>query len=71
MSRLADPSVCPDCRAPLDADSRCRGCGLHLRGPLAGDLWGVMQNADALVERLKVLQQRHGDRFSPRPGWGG
>lgn len=25
--------------------------------------------ADALVERLKVLQQRHGDRFAPRPGW--
>ncbi|MEL3952150.1 MULTISPECIES: 3-hydroxyacyl-CoA dehydrogenase NAD-binding domain-containing protein [Stenotrophomonas] len=25
--------------------------------------------ADALVERLKVLQQRYGDRFAPRPGW--
>ncbi|MET0891419.1 MAG: 3-hydroxyacyl-CoA dehydrogenase NAD-binding domain-containing protein [Stenotrophomonas maltophilia] len=25
--------------------------------------------ADALLERLKVLQQRHGDRFAPRPGW--
>ncbi len=25
--------------------------------------------ADVLVERLKVLQQRHGDRFAPRPGW--
>ncbi|MCF7749110.1 enoyl-CoA hydratase/isomerase family protein [Bacillus subtilis subsp. subtilis] len=25
--------------------------------------------AEALVERLKVLQQRHGDRFAPRPGW--
>ncbi len=25
--------------------------------------------ADALVERLKVLQQRHGDRFASRPGW--
>lgn len=25
--------------------------------------------ADALVERLKVLQQRHGERFAPRPGW--
>ena len=21
------------------------------------------------VERLKALQQRHGDRFAPRPGW--
>jgi len=25
--------------------------------------------ADALLERLKVLQQRHGDRFAPRAGW--
>jgi 3-hydroxyacyl-CoA dehydrogenase/enoyl-CoA hydratase/3-hydroxybutyryl-CoA epimerase len=25
--------------------------------------------ADALVERLKVLQGRYGDRFAPRPGW--
>ena len=24
---------------------------------------------DALVERLKALQARHGDRFAPRPGW--
>ncbi|TWI06783.1 3-hydroxyacyl-CoA dehydrogenase NAD-binding domain-containing protein [Aerolutibacter ruishenii] len=24
---------------------------------------------DALVERLKQLQQRYGDRFAPRPGW--
>lgn len=27
--------------------------------------------ADALVERLKALQRRHGDRFAPRPGWDG
>jgi len=25
--------------------------------------------ADALLERLKALQARHGDRFAPRPGW--
>ncbi len=25
--------------------------------------------AEALLERLKVLQARHGDRFAPRPGW--
>ena len=25
--------------------------------------------ADALFERLKTLQARHGDRFAPRPGW--
>ncbi|MCL7713231.1 3-hydroxyacyl-CoA dehydrogenase NAD-binding domain-containing protein [Stenotrophomonas mori] len=25
--------------------------------------------ADSLVEKLKILQARHGDRFAPRPGW--
>ena len=25
--------------------------------------------ADGLVEKLKTLQARHGDRFAPRPGW--
>lgn len=25
--------------------------------------------ADTLVEKLKALQARHGDRFAPRPGW--
>ncbi|MDO4709115.1 MAG: 3-hydroxyacyl-CoA dehydrogenase NAD-binding domain-containing protein [Pseudomonadota bacterium] len=25
--------------------------------------------ADALLEKLKTLQQRHGERFAPRPGW--
>jgi 3-hydroxyacyl-CoA dehydrogenase/enoyl-CoA hydratase/3-hydroxybutyryl-CoA epimerase len=25
--------------------------------------------ADALLDRLKALQQRYGDRFAPRPGW--
>ncbi|MGV8942373.1 MAG: 3-hydroxyacyl-CoA dehydrogenase NAD-binding domain-containing protein [Lysobacter sp.] len=25
--------------------------------------------ADALLQRLKHLQARHGDRFAPRPGW--
>ncbi|SJZ83189.1 3-hydroxyacyl-CoA dehydrogenase NAD-binding domain-containing protein [Novilysobacter spongiicola] len=25
--------------------------------------------ADALLERLKQLQARHGERFAPRPGW--
>ncbi len=25
--------------------------------------------ADVILERLRVLQTRHGDRFAPRPGW--
>ncbi len=24
---------------------------------------------DALLEALRTLQARHGDRFAPRPGW--
>jgi len=56
MSRLADPTVCPDCRAPLTTaphGSGCSGCGLVLSGPLAAELWRVMLSADALVERLR------------------
>lgn len=53
MSRLVDATICPDCRAPLDTDSRCTACGLHLSGPLAGQLWSTMVAADQLVERLR------------------
>lgn len=53
MSRLVDPTICPDCRALLDSVGRCTGCGLHLRGPLATELWTTMQTADGLVERLR------------------
>ncbi len=54
MSRLLDPTICPDCRQPLDPAGTCTGCGLPLRGPLAGELWTVMQSADRIVERLRV-----------------
>ena len=42
LSRLADPSICPDCRAALDPAATCTGCGLRLAGPagrapVAGD----------------------------------
>ncbi|MFL6156094.1 MAG: hypothetical protein ACJ72D_08390, partial [Marmoricola sp.] len=53
MSRLIDPSICPDCRANLDAAATCTGCGLQLTGPVAADLWSTMQSADSLVERLR------------------
>lgn len=53
MSRLVDPTICPDCRALLDSAGRCTGCGLHLRGPLATELWSTMQSADGLIERLR------------------
>ncbi|WP_460842140.1 hypothetical protein, partial [Nocardioides marmoraquaticus] len=56
MSRLADPTVCPDCRTPLlpaPAGSRCPGCDLVLQGPTAVELWRAVLGADALVERLR------------------
>ncbi|HET8603316.1 MAG TPA: hypothetical protein VFM09_05260 [Marmoricola sp.] len=54
MSRLADPTICPDCRADLRPDGSCPGCGLRLSGPLAVDLWHTMLRADGLVEQLRT-----------------
>jgi hypothetical protein len=53
MSKLVDPHICPDCRAPLDAAATCTGCGLRLVGPAAAELWERMQQADRLVEQLR------------------
>jgi hypothetical protein len=55
MSRLLDPTICPDCRQSLDPAGTCTGCGLRLQGPLAGELWRVMQSADGIVERLRLV----------------
>jgi hypothetical protein len=54
MSKLVDPSICPDCRAPLDTVGTCSGCGLRLVGPAAGDLWAHMQQADRIIEALRT-----------------
>ena len=54
MSKLADPTVCPDCRTGLQPDGTCPGCGLRLAGPLAVDLWHTMLRADGIVERLRA-----------------
>lgn len=54
MSKLVDPQICPDCRAPLDSAATCTGCGLRLVGPAAGELWQHMQQADRLVEQLRA-----------------
>ncbi len=54
MSRLVDATICPDCRATLDGQGTCSGCGLRLRGPLAGELWTAMVGADRLVEQLRL-----------------
>lgn len=53
MSRLADPTICPDCRGRLDVDGRCLVCGLRLQGPLAAELYRTMLVADGLVDRLR------------------
>jgi hypothetical protein len=54
MSKLVDPTICPDCRAPLDAVGTCSGCGLRLVGPAAAELWTYMQQADLVIEELRA-----------------
>jgi len=54
MSKLVDPHICPDCRAPLDVAGTCTGCGLRLVGPAAAELWERMNQADRLVEQLRA-----------------
>ena len=54
MSRLVDPTLCPDCRARLDSNATCPDCGLRLSGPLAPQLWQAMVVADGILERLRV-----------------
>ncbi len=53
MSRLSDPTTCPDCRGRVSADAVCTTCGLSLTGPLATQLWRTMLTADDLVEQLR------------------
>ncbi|MCX6395512.1 MAG: hypothetical protein NTV23_03405 [Propionibacteriales bacterium] len=56
MSKLADPTICPDCRARLDPTLVCTGCGLALQGQAAADLWEHLQQADALITSLRIPQ---------------
>src|SRR5690348_17113982 len=65
MSKLADPTICPDCRASLLPDGTCRGCGLALANPLGVELWQTMLRADALVERLRLTSLTGTDTASP------
>lgn len=60
MSRLVDPTICPDCRAPLDPRAECTGCGLRLTGPDASELWTLMNQADAVVLRMRAALQPGG-----------
>jgi hypothetical protein len=54
MSRLVDPTICPDCRALLDPAATCPACGLEVTGPLATELWQRMVAADHVVEQLRA-----------------
>ena len=58
MSRLVDPTLCPDCRALLDPAATCTACGLEVTGPLAVELWQRMVAADRVVEQLRALSGR-------------
>ena len=57
MSKLTDPHICPDCRAPLDPAGTCTACGLRLAGPAAAQLWAHMQAADRLITQLRAAPQ--------------
>lgn len=74
MSKLVDPHICPDCRAVLDASATCTGCGLRLTGPGAAELWQLMQQADRVVESLRVMSATSsatalpgGEQLAPMP----
>ena len=54
MSRLIDPTICPDCRGALDPSAACTSCGLQVKGPLAAQLWDAMVTADGFIERLRL-----------------
>src|SRR3954467_3797782 len=58
MSKLVDPTLCPDCRALLDPAATCTSCGLEVTGPLAAELWTRMVAADRVVEQLRALSDR-------------
>jgi hypothetical protein len=55
MTRYADPSRCPDCRAAITAsEPRCPACGLSLRGDTAGLLFATLSRADDLLTTLRA-----------------
>lgn len=66
MSALVDPTLCPDCRAVLDASARCRQCGLALTGPLAAELWETLVRADGLIGDLRTAEARRVEQMQAR-----
>src|SRR4051812_28951025 len=67
MSRLSDPTLCPDCRGQVSPDAVCTACGLVLTGPLATRLWRTMLTADDLVEQLRRQPVASEVPQAPRP----
>ena len=54
MTTYADPSRCPDCRAPLPAAPQtCPRCALPLTGSGAVELFTTLQRADVLLTALR------------------
>ena len=54
MTTYADPSRCPDCRAPLpEAPQLCPRCALPLTGSGAVELFTTLQRADLLLAGLR------------------
>lgn len=47
--RLADPSRCPSCGAPL-IEPRCHACGATLTGSLAAQVWHASTQADLWLD---------------------
>ncbi len=55
MTRYADPTACPDCRARLTPGSRqCDACGLVLTGPLGQELFATLTRADVLLAQMRA-----------------
>jgi hypothetical protein len=55
---LADPTVCPDCRAGLAGSRVCPSCRLDLRTPEAGRLWGLLVRTDAALVAARAASTR-------------
>ncbi len=55
MTRYADPTLCPDCRASLPpAPTSCPRCALPLQGPDAAALLRLLSEADARLAALRA-----------------
>ncbi len=55
MFTYADDRLCVSCRATLSPGRpECPDCGIVLTGPLAGRLFGVLAQADALARQLRT-----------------